>query len=113
MKVMVRPRLRVDGKARSAKAAFQPQPGKGQLLEFAARLASNVRAADLPVRYGGEEFVVVMPDTDVAFAMQVSERLRKSIETTPFEISRDPRNLKLTIPSASPSQKAKATAPAW
>src|SRR5271170_1194473 len=71
--------------------------GDEVLKEFAARIAANVRGIDLACRYGGEEFVVVMPDTDVAFAMSVSERLRKSIETTPFPISRDPRNLKLTI----------------
>src|SRR6185437_10142466 len=60
--------------------------GDEVLKEFAARIAANVRGIDLACRYGGEEFVVVMPDTDVAFAMQVSERLRKGIETTPFPI---------------------------
>ena len=71
--------------------------GDEVLKEFANRISANVRGIDLACRYGGEEFVVVMPDTDVAFAMSVSERLRKSIETTPFPISRDPSNLKLTI----------------
>ena len=71
--------------------------GDEVLKEFAGRIAANVRGIDLACRYGGEEFVVVMPDTDVAFAMSVSERLRKSNETTPFPISRDPKNLKLTI----------------
>ena len=64
--------------------------GDEVLKEFASRIAANVRGIDLVCRYGGEEFVVVMPDTDVAFACQVSERLRKSIETTPFQISRAP-----------------------
>jgi two-component system cell cycle response regulator len=71
--------------------------GDEVLKEFASRIAANVRGIDLACRYGGEEFVVVMPDTDVAFAMSVSERLRKSIETTPFPISRDPKSLNLTI----------------
>ena len=71
--------------------------GDEVLKEFASRISANVRGIDLACRYGGEEFVVVMPDTDVAFAMQVSERLRKGIETTPFPISRDPKALKLTI----------------
>ena len=71
--------------------------GDEVLKKFASRISANVRGIDLVCRYGGEEFVVVMPDTDVAFALQVSERLRKSIETTPFPISRDPKNLKLTI----------------
>jgi two-component system cell cycle response regulator len=71
--------------------------GDEVLKEFAIRIAANVRGIDLACRYGGEEFVVVMPDTDVSFAMQVSERLRKSIETTPFPISRDPKTLNLTI----------------
>ena len=71
--------------------------GDEVLKEFAGRIAANVRGIDLACRYGGEEFVVVMPDTDVAFAYQVSERLRHSIETTPFRISRAPGSLNLTI----------------
>jgi two-component system cell cycle response regulator len=71
--------------------------GDEVLKEFAARIAANVRGIDLACRYGGEEFVVVMPDTDVEFACAVSERLRRSIETTPFPISRAPGALNLTI----------------
>jgi two-component system cell cycle response regulator len=71
--------------------------GDEVLKEFAARIAANVRGIDLACRFGGEEFVVVMPDTDVEFAYSVSERLRKSIETTPFRISRAPHALNLTI----------------
>src|SRR5580658_2784812 len=71
--------------------------GDEVLKEFAGRIAANVRGIDLACRYGGEEFVVVMPDTDVSFAYSVSERLRHSIETTPFVISRAPGKLNLTI----------------
>jgi two-component system cell cycle response regulator len=71
--------------------------GDEVLREFASRIAANVRGIDLACRYGGEEFVVVMPDTDVAFAYAVAERLRKSVETTPFLISRDPGRLNITI----------------
>ena len=51
--------------------------GDEVLKEFASRIAANVRGIDLACRYGGEEFVVVMPDTDVAFAYSVAERLRQ------------------------------------
>jgi two-component system cell cycle response regulator len=71
--------------------------GDEVLKEFAGRIAANIRGIDLACRYGGEEFVVVMPDTDVAFAYAVSERLRKSIETTPIVISRAPGRLSITI----------------
>jgi two-component system cell cycle response regulator len=71
--------------------------GDEVLKEFASRIAANVRGIDLACRYGGEEFVVVMPDTDISFACSVSERLRHSIETTPFRISRAPNSLNLTI----------------
>src|ERR1700748_3686153 len=54
--------------------------GDEVLKEFANRTAANIRGIDLACRFGGEEFVVVMPDTDVSFAYQVSERLRQSIE---------------------------------
>jgi len=71
--------------------------GDEVLREFAKRIASNVRGIDLVCRFGGEEFVVVMPDTDVAYAYTIAERLRKSIETTPIEISRAPGKLSITI----------------
>jgi two-component system cell cycle response regulator len=71
--------------------------GDEVLREFARRISANVRGIDLACRYGGEEFVVVMPDTDVAYAYAVAERLRKSIETTPIEISRAPGKLSITI----------------
>src|SRR6185369_14389720 len=56
--------------------------GDEVLREFARRISANVRGIDLACRYGGEEFVVVMPDTDMAFAYAVAERLRKSVEST-------------------------------
>jgi two-component system cell cycle response regulator len=71
--------------------------GDEVLKEFAARIAANTRGIDLACRYGGEEFVVAMPDTDLAFAASISERLRHSIETTPVQISRAPHKLNLTI----------------
>jgi two-component system cell cycle response regulator len=71
--------------------------GDEVLKEFAGRIAANVRGIDLACRYGGEEFVVVMPDTDVAFAYSIAERLRQSIETTPIKISRAPGEIGITI----------------
>jgi two-component system cell cycle response regulator len=71
--------------------------GDEVLREFANRISANIRGIDLACRYGGEEFVVVMPDTDIDFACTIAERLRHSVETTPFEISRAPNTLNVTI----------------
>ena len=58
--------------------------GDAVLREFAARVRRNIRGIDLACRLGGEEFVVVMPDTDLAKAALVGERLRQCIATAPF-----------------------------
>ena len=50
--------------------------GDEVLREFTNRISANIRGIDLACRYGGEEFVVVMPDTDVEFAHTIAERLR-------------------------------------
>ena len=74
-----------------------PDVGDEVLREFANRISANVRGIDLACRHGGEEFVVVMPDTDGGFAFTVAERLRQSIESTPIKISRAPNALNITV----------------
>jgi two-component system cell cycle response regulator len=71
--------------------------GDEVLEEFARRLKKAVRGIDLACRYGGEEFVVVMPDTDIAMATAVAERLRRRIAAEPFPINRNARTAKVTI----------------
>ena len=53
--------------------------GDEVLKEFALRLQRNIRGVDLACRYGGEEFVVLMPDTDAAIAGAVAERVRAAV----------------------------------
>ncbi|CDN91093.1 PleD family two-component system response regulator [Agrobacterium tumefaciens] len=60
--------------------------GDEVLREFATRIRSTVRGADLACRYGGEEFVVVMPDTPIELAASVAERLRAIVEDKPFYV---------------------------
>jgi two-component system, cell cycle response regulator len=54
------------------------------LKEFAERLQRNIRGVDLACRYGGEEFVVLIPDTDLVHAQMVAERIRKTMATDPI-----------------------------
>jgi two-component system cell cycle response regulator len=58
--------------------------GDDVLREAAVRLAASVRAIDLPCRYGGEEFVVVMPATRLSDAARVAERIRGAISSEAF-----------------------------
>ena len=60
--------------------------GDKVLREFAQRLRRNTRGIDLACRLGGEEFVIVMPDTGLECARQVGERLRACIACEPFQI---------------------------
>jgi two-component system cell cycle response regulator len=58
--------------------------GDDVLREFANRFRRNIRGIDLACRFGGEEFVIVMPDTELERACQVGERLRECIAGEPF-----------------------------
>jgi two-component system cell cycle response regulator len=77
--------------------SFGHDVGDEVLREFAVRLASNVRAIDLPVRHGGEEFVVVMPDTDLEAARRVAERIRLHVAGSPFRVMDGQEALTVTI----------------
>ena len=71
--------------------------GDDVLREFAIRIRKSIRGIDLACRYGGEEFVVVMPETDMAVATMVAERLRRRIASEPFPIQQGARSIEVTI----------------
>jgi two-component system cell cycle response regulator len=71
--------------------------GDEVLREFALRIRKSIRNIDLACRYGGEEFVIVMPETDMAVARMVAERLRRKIAGEPFPISKGAKSLEVTL----------------
>jgi diguanylate cyclase (GGDEF)-like protein len=60
--------------------------GDQVLQEFARRCSSSVREIDLVGRYGGEELIILLPETDRPTSMQVAERLLSTIAGTPIKI---------------------------
>jgi two-component system, cell cycle response regulator len=71
--------------------------GDDVLREFATRVRKSIRGIDLACRYGGEEFVVVMPETDVAVAAVVAERIRRRIAAESFAIQKGTGAIDVTI----------------
>jgi two-component system, cell cycle response regulator len=71
--------------------------GDDVLREFSFRIKKSIRGIDLACRYGGEEFVVVMPETDITVATMVAERLRRRVATEPFPIQDGSRSIEVTI----------------
>ncbi|MFC1435222.1 GGDEF domain-containing protein [Streptacidiphilus sp. N1-3] len=62
------------------------QRGGAVLRDLAQRLAMEVREADVFGRYGGEEFLILLPDTDAAGAEHVAERLRWTVRRHPLAL---------------------------
>lgn len=60
--------------------------GDAVLTEMSRRIRAGLRGLDLCCRYGGEEFVVVLPDSDAVQAAAVAERLRTRITESPFSL---------------------------
>jgi two-component system, cell cycle response regulator len=71
--------------------------GDDVLRDFALRVKRSIRGIDLACRVGGEEFVIVMPETDMAVAAMVAERLRRRIAAEPFPISQGSQRLPVTL----------------
>jgi len=92
--------------------SFGHPVGDEVLREFAVRLASNVRAIDLPVRFGGEEFVVVMPDTELEHAHRIAERIRLHVAGSPFRVMGGEELLTVTISIGVAASLGESDAPA-
>jgi two-component system, cell cycle response regulator len=82
---------------KSVNDTYGHDAGDDVLREFALRVKKSIRGIDLACRLGGEEFVVVMPETDMAVAGMVAERLRRRIASEGFAIDHGARTVEVTI----------------
>ncbi len=65
--------------------------------EVNAAISSHLRSFDTVARWGGEEFVVIMPEAEARVAMAVAERLRKKIAEQPVTVRHDIGQLNITV----------------
>jgi diguanylate cyclase (GGDEF)-like protein len=63
------------------------QVGDELLKSFAETVEAACRKADLPARFGGDEFAVLLPETTVADAAAMGERIRKAVAEKPFRVN--------------------------
>jgi diguanylate cyclase (GGDEF)-like protein len=68
--------------------------GSHVLMEMAAVILSSIRDTDAVARYGGDEFVIVLPDTQIELAGTVADRIRDKIARHQFTAG---RNLQLSL----------------
>ena len=73
------------------------ETGDSILKDFAARLQASVRPKDIACRMGGEEFLVIMPETRPDMACLGAERIRHSIAEKPFEDPRTGKDITVTV----------------
>lgn len=73
------------------------QAGDEVLQELADRLRQNIRPMDVPCRPGGEEFLVILPETPGELAMAAAERVRRAIAAEPFLVMSETKEIRVTV----------------
>ncbi len=69
-----------------------------QALQLIAQcIKNNVRKLDIACRYGGEEFAVILPSTDLGTAISVAERIRQAIENTSLVLEKEELKLSASL----------------
>jgi diguanylate cyclase (GGDEF)-like protein len=84
----------IDG-FKAVNDTFGHPVGNEVLRGLAGLLRENVRGSDIVGRYGGEEFLMVLPATDLDGAMALAERLRRAVEECAFQVG--PHQVKVTV----------------
>ncbi|GHC26467.1 hypothetical protein GCM10010082_19560 [Kushneria pakistanensis] len=73
------------------------EAGDSTLKHFAQHLTAIVRQQDMAVRWGGEEFLILLPDTSIEEAALMAERLRSRIETTPVALAQQLLSITISL----------------
>lgn len=89
---------------------FGHQAGDEMLRRLARVLRETLREVDVPARYGGDEFAIILPDTDLNEASEVAERLRKSVEKHDFPTADTAVTLTLSLGTASRAPQSPVSA---
>jgi diguanylate cyclase (GGDEF)-like protein len=66
--------------------AYGHDAGNRLLRQLANAIQAELRATDVPARYGGDEFIVLLPETPPQGALEVAERIRTAISGTPLPL---------------------------
>lgn len=83
--------------------------GNQALIHLSRLLQQTVRKLDIPCRYGGEEFTVILPDTNLAACLPVAERIRQVIEESPLNIAGQPLHMTVSLGITTYSDKQEVT----
>ena len=76
---------------------FGHDVGDRVLVDVAHRLRAGIRAGDVLVRYGGEEFLAVLPGADAPQALEIAERLRGKLDEDPIVVEGHPIAVRISI----------------
>jgi diguanylate cyclase (GGDEF)-like protein len=73
---------------------FGHERGNAVLVHFGKILKEGVRVIDVPCRYGGEEFSLILPGASLMQSVRIAERLQEAIRSNPFTF--DSETLRIT-----------------
>jgi len=71
--------------------------GDQVLKQLAQIISGSIRSSDLAARFGGEEFVILMPGTPMLAAAEVADRIRRQVESYRFAVTHEVGHLQKTI----------------
>jgi diguanylate cyclase (GGDEF)-like protein len=72
---------------KSINDSFGHYAGDHVIVQIAEICRQQKRKSDIVARFGGEEFLILLPETELAAAQRVAERLRRKVETSPLAVA--------------------------
>jgi diguanylate cyclase (GGDEF)-like protein/putative nucleotidyltransferase with HDIG domain len=77
--------------------AYGHLAGDAVLQGIAGIFQTHLRHSDIPARFGGEEFAILLPDTTVQQAVEIAERIRRAVADERFEVETSSEPIRATI----------------